>query len=198
MSWTRPECLSNNVVTLTPVSAGEWDELRPCCDVETTRFYVTEMLLDDSDAEWSRFSSGIMSLPNCWPMTVRLSESGEVVGLSCFMDLRVAARGLEIGMTFIAQSHRGTAVNSSMKLLMLEFAFESLDTLRVQLKCDARNEHSRAAISAIGGVFEGVLRQHGVQRTGFVRDTAMFSILHSEWPSVRQRLQERITARSSK
>ena len=95
-------------------------------------------------------------------------------------------------MTFIDPAFRGTFVNPEMKFLMLQHAFETEGAIRVQLKTDARNAHSRAAILKLGAKFEGVLRKHGMQVDGTVRDTAMYSITDEEWPEVKQRLTARL------
>jgi RimJ/RimL family protein N-acetyltransferase len=68
-----------------------------------------------------------------------------------------------------------------------------LDALRVQLKCDATNERSKAAILKLGAQYEGTLRQHGIRVNGTIRDTAMFSIVKAEWPDVKARLEARLT-----
>lgn len=118
--------------------------------------------------------------------------SGRAVGSSCFLDVREAHRGLEIGATFILPAHRGTKVNPESKLLMLAQAFDHMGMMRVQLKCDSRNTASMRAIEKLGAVNEGVLRRHMIMGDGHVRDTVMYSITDAEWPDVRERLEDRI------
>lgn len=108
------------------------------------------------------------------------------------MDFRDDHRAVEIGATWIGASYRGSFVNPEMKFLMLEHAFGPLERLRVQLKCDARNEHSRRAMLKLGCQFEGVLRSHMILKDGTVRDTAMFSIIAEDWPQVRGTLVARL------
>lgn len=96
----------------------------------------------------------------------------------------------EIGWTWLAPSAQRTKVNTSAKLLMLEFAFETWQVKRVTLKTDARNDRSRNAILRIGASFEGILRTHMPSSDGGIRNTAMYSILASEWARVKTRLQE--------
>ncbi len=115
-----------------------------------------------------------------------------VIGRTSYMDIRPAHRGLEIGRTWIATAHQGTAVNPEMKLLMLRHAFEALGAVRVQLKTDARNVQSQRAIAKLGAVREGVLRRHMVLPDGFVRDTVVFSITDEDWPEVKRRLVSRL------
>lgn len=119
--------------------------------------------------------------------------TNQAVGSTSYLDLRPAHRGLEIGNTWLGESARSTRVNPEMKHLMLEYAFGSLGCLRVQLKTDARNLRSQAALRKLGAVYEGTLRKHMICRDGFVRDTVMFSITDEEWPSLRAALEARLT-----
>lgn len=114
---------------------------------------------------------------------------GDVVGTTRYLDLRRADRGLEIGWTWLSPAVQRSAVNTECKYLLLKHAFETLGAVRVQLKTDARNERSQAAITRIGGVREGVLRRHMTLADGFVRDTVMFSLIDTEWPAAKARLE---------
>lgn len=159
---------------------------------ETFRYYVT-IQPPSYDAEGAlAFVELLLSEPNTMPFVVELRETGQITGMSCYMDIREMHRGLEIGMTWIVDGYRGTKVNPEMKLLMLQHAFEVFGAVRVQLKTDGRNVHSQNAIKKLGAVYEGTLRKHGIQPNGFVRDTVMFSVLSDEWPRVRQGLLERL------
>ena len=124
---------------------------------------------------------------------VRLRTDGTVLGTTSLTSLRPAHRGVEIGSTFYRPQARGGGVNPECKRLLLQHAFDH-GALRVELVTDALNARSRAAIAKLGAVEEGVLRAHKVTWTGRVRDTVMFSILASEWPAVRERLDARIVA----
>lgn len=103
---------------------------------------------------------------------------------------RVYPDACEIGYTWLAKSAVRTAANTEAKLLMLQMAFEKWEVFRVCLHADARNERSRAAIERIGGKMEGILRAHRLAVDQIPRDSARFSILLSEWPEIKQRLQK--------
>lgn len=118
-----------------------------------------------------------------------------MVGRSCFLHIRPADRGVEIGATFLHPDVRGGAVNPEAKLLMLAHAFAS-GAMRVELITDARNLRSQAAIAKLGAVREGVLRAHKITWTGHRRDTVVFSIIEEEWPTVRAGLERRLNAAS--
>lgn len=122
------------------------------------------------------------------------AADGTALGTTRFLDIRRPDEGLEIGWTMMFAAGRGTFANSLVKLRLVERAFEN-GFSRVQLKTDARNVRSRAAIAAIGGRFEGVLRSYQRRADGTLRDTAMFSIVAAEWPGVRERLEARVNER---
>jgi RimJ/RimL family protein N-acetyltransferase len=100
---------------------------------------------------------------------------------------------LELGATFYRPEVRGGRVNPACKRLLLGHAFEAA-ALRVEILTDALNLRSRAAIAKLGAVEEGILRAHKITHTGRLRDTALFSIIHMDWPSVRDRLDARLAA----
>jgi N-acetyltransferase len=99
---------------------------------------------------------------------------------------------VEIGWTWLAASAQRTHVNTEAKLLMLAHAFEVWRVRRVTLKTDARNARSRANIERIGGHLDGVLRAHTSAWDGLIRDSAVYSILLSEWPAAKERLAARL------
>lgn len=101
--------------------------------------------------------------------------------------------GVEIGATWLAAGAQRTRINTEAKLLMLEHAFDRWRVHRVSLMTDARNERSRNAIVRLGARFDGVLRAARPASDGTIRDTAAFSILESEWPAIRAKLQARLT-----
>ena len=101
----------------------------------------------------------------------------------------------EIGWTWLAEEAQRTAVNTEAKRLMLAHAFETWRFHRITLKTDVRNARSRAAIERLGARLDGVIRAHFPAVDGTLRDSATYSILASEWPSVRANLDARLAAR---
>ncbi len=123
-----------------------------------------------------------------WFAIVRRTD-GRAVGVTSYMDIRRADRGLEIGGTWLTPEVWRTEVNTECKYLLLRHAFEVLGCIRVQLKTDARNWRSQRAIERLGAVREGVLRKHMILPNGHQRDTVMYSITDAEWPTVKMRLE---------
>ena len=119
-------------------------------------------------------------------------SSGRVVGSTRYLNIEPAHRRLEIGYTWLAPAWQKTAINSDAKLLMLDHAFGELGANRVEFKTDARNEPSRNALLGIGATFEGIFRRHMIVQQGQLRDSAYFSIIVDEWPSVRKHLALRV------
>ena len=123
------------------------------------------------------------------PYAIIERASNRAVGSTRYLDIRRDDRGLEIGWTWVGTQFQRTAVNTECKYLLLTHAFEDQGAVRVQLKTDLRNEPSQRAIERLGAVREGVLRRHMVLWDGFVRDSVYYSIIDSEWPEVKQRLE---------
>jgi RimJ/RimL family protein N-acetyltransferase len=115
--------------------------------------------------------------------------TGRVIGHTTYMNISRADWGLEIGNTWIGKPWQRSGINTEAKYLLLRHAFEQLGAVRVQLKTDGRNRQSQTAIERLGAVREGVLRKHRRLWDGFIRDTVMYSILDTEWPTVKARLE---------
>ena len=121
------------------------------------------------------------------------NESGEAIGSTRLLDIRPADRQVEIGATFLARPYWRTPANTESKLLLLAYSFEKLGCVRVALKTDGRNVRSQQAIERLGALREGTLRKH-MNIRGYQRDTVYFSILDTEWPAVKARLEARLGA----
>ena len=128
------------------------------------------------------------------PFAIVDAASGAVIGSTRYGSIDRPNRRLEIGWTWLARSHQRTAANTAAKRLLLGHAFEALGAMRVELKTDALNDKSRQAILRIGATQEGVFRKHVLCASGRVRDTVYFSIIDTEWPALRARLDARLAA----
>jgi N-acetyltransferase len=126
------------------------------------------------------------------PFAIIDKAGDRAVGSASFIDIRAQDRGVEIGWMWIGPAWWGTGVGRETAYLLMRHAFEAQDVIRVVLKTDARNLRSQQAIEALGGVREGVWRNHRVLRTGKYRDTVYYSVIDSEWPATRDRIEERL------
>ena len=117
---------------------------------------------------------------------------GRPLGSSRYLALRLADRGLEIGLSLVSPAAWGSGANSEAKLLMLEHAFERLGCARVAFKTDARNARARAALAALPARFEGIFRKHMLMFGDRWRDSAWYAITDDESPQTRDRLEQRL------
>ncbi len=123
---------------------------------------------------------------------VRCNKTLNLIGSTRFYSLALSYRRLAIGHTFYHIAVRGSAVNPECKKLLLQTAFETLGIERVELMADINNQHSIAAIKKLGATQEGILRQYMTIENGCRLDRAIFSILKSEWPHIREKLDNRL------
>jgi RimJ/RimL family protein N-acetyltransferase len=126
------------------------------------------------------------------PFATLDAATGGVIGSTRFMNIDVPNRRVEIGSTWLSPNRQRTAANTEAKYLMLTHAFDTLGCIRVELKTDALNEKSRAAILRIGAKQEGIFRSHVICHDGRIRDSVYFSITREEWPQVRTGLEEKL------
>lgn len=126
------------------------------------------------------------------PWAIIDSATGKAVGMTTYMNLDPDHRRLEIGSTWLSTKHQGKQTNPAMKLLLLERAFEELGCIAVEFRTHWHNRQSRAAIEKLGAKLDGVLRNHQITAEGIIRDTVIYSILNTEWPTVRAGLRYRL------
>ena len=185
----EPVVLKGKYVQLEPVRV---DHLPALCEVgldEAIWRWTANIVKDESDIE--RYVGSALAdqtLGTALPFVTIERSSGAVVGSTRFGNLDPVNRKTEIGWTWINPQWQRTAINTEAKLLMLTHAFEVWKCIRVELKTDALNQQSRDAIARIGGVEEGVLRNHMITESGRYRDSAYFSIVDTEWKSVKAKL----------
>ena len=126
------------------------------------------------------------------PFVIVLRESGAIVGSTRFWKIDRGNRKLEIGHTWLSESVQRSAVNTEAKYLLLSYAFELMQCVRVQFTTDELNQKSRAAILRIGAKQEGVVRHERIMPDGRKRNSVRFSIIDDEWPEVKTMLEEKL------
>jgi RimJ/RimL family protein N-acetyltransferase len=187
------ETLEGASVRLDPVTAADKEALRAAldCDPEGWEIMSVNGCGEGFDDWWGEMQAQSQRGERmCF--LIRRQEDDAVIGTSSYLNIRRLHRGLEIGATFIRPEGRSSPVNPESKRLMLAHAFEA-GASRVEFMIDVRNARSQAAVTKLGATKEGVLRNHKITWTGYVRDTAVFSITDYEWPGVRQRLDFRLS-----
>jgi len=189
--WQTPVTLTGHIVRLEPLTETHIPELAEVGNDERIwqlMLYGTIQTEEEMRA-WVRDILSRQAAGTDLPFAVIHIASGSVGGATRFMEMRPEHRGLEIGGTWYGIEFQRTAVNTECKYLLLQYAFEILNCVRVQFKADARNERSIRAIERIGATREGILRNHYILKDGTLRDSVYFSILDREWPGVKGRLQ---------
>ncbi|MGD0265755.1 MAG: GNAT family N-acetyltransferase [Candidatus Methylomirabilota bacterium] len=187
----KPVTLEGSHVRLEPLARRHAEDLFEVGQDETIWPYMSRPPLksvEDARA-WIDQALEVTATDTQIPFAIIERASGKAIGSTRYMDIRRNDRGLEIGWTWIGTAFQRTAMNTECKYLLLRHAFEDLGAVRVQLKTDLRNARSQRAIERLGAVREGVLRKHMVQWDGFIRDTVYYSVIESEWPGVKRRLE---------
>lgn len=126
------------------------------------------------------------------PFALVERQTGRPIGSTRYGNIDRTHHRVEIGWTWVAREWQRTAINTEAKYLLLKHAFETLGCIRVELKTDSLNERSRAAILRIGAREEGIFRNHMITASGRIRHTVYFSIVDSEWPAVKARLEAKL------
>jgi RimJ/RimL family protein N-acetyltransferase len=129
------------------------------------------------------------------PFALVEKPTGRLIGCTRYGNIDHTHHRVEIGWTWVAKTWQRTPINTETKYLLLRHAFETLGCIRVELKTDSLNEKSRAAILRIGAQEEGIFRNHMITSSGRLRHTVYFSILDTEWPGVKLRLEEKLASR---
>jgi RimJ/RimL family protein N-acetyltransferase len=190
----HPITLMGRVVRLEPISEAHVSDLAVAgADESIWRYMVYGAVGGEAPMRaWVRELLSRQALGTDLPFAVVHLESGRAIGSTRYLDIQRQHRGLEIGGTWYGLAYQRTAVNTECKYLLLKHAFEGLGCIRVQLKTDLRNERSQRAIERIGAVREGVLRNHMLLPDGHFRHSVFYSIIASEWPAVKARLEEKL------
>jgi len=185
----EPATLTGRAVRLEPLSQDHCDALIAAVrDGEIWRHWYTtapepERMAADIDRRL-----GLLAEKAMLPFTV-FDAGGKAVGMTSYMAIDRKHWRVEIGSTWLARGAQRTGINTEAKLLLLTHAFETLDCIAVELRTHALNFQSRKAIERLGAKLDGILRNHQRARNGTLRDTCVYSIIQSEWPTIRAHLQ---------
>ncbi|PJJ80154.1 GNAT family N-acetyltransferase [Mucilaginibacter auburnensis] len=193
---TQNIILENERVLLRPLQAEDFDHLLPFAlnEPEIWRYSARTA---ESAALLKEYIDGAIKAREAgaeYPFIVFDKKANAYAGSTRFYEIQPENGALEIGYTWYGKDFRGSGLNKHCKFLLLQFAFETMQTHRVGFRADARNEVSIAAMKSIGCTVEGVIRSHGVLRDGGRRDSVLLSILKDEWfGGVKERLKGKTT-----
>ncbi len=194
MNWIQhPVILEGERVKLVPLDAAHFAALaKIALNPEIWEFISVKSDTEEKALNFLR--SAVLKRPTGeqYPFAVIDKVTDRVIGHTMFHNIYAGHRKLEIGWTWYHPAYWRTGYNRECKLLLFTYAFETLKAIRVQLQTDELNLRSRTAIEGIGGKFEGIIRNDRIRDTGTFRNTAMYSVIESEWPEVKQMLTENL------
>jgi N-acetyltransferase len=189
MTWLVPTTLTGRHATLAPLSQSHHDDLVEAVkDGELWKLWYTtvpkpEGMRAEIDRRLDLQVQGTML-----PFAVIHNATGKAVGMTTYMNANSVHRRVEIGCTWYRKSLQRSPVNTECKLMLLAHAFESLNCIAVEFRTHFFNHRSRRAIERLGAKLDGVLRNDQIMANGTLRDTCVYSIIASEWPTVKAHL----------
>ena len=189
MSWLQPVTLRGASVTLAPLSHEHHDDLVEAVnDGELWNlWYTTIPSPDGMRAEIDR-RLGLQEKGSMLPFAVIDHVTRKAVGMTTYMNVDAVHHRVEIGSTWYRAGVQRSSLNTQCKLLLLAHAFDTLGCIAVEFRTHFFNNQSRRAIERLGAKLDGILRNHQRASDGTLRDTAVYSIIASEWPTVRSHL----------
>jgi RimJ/RimL family protein N-acetyltransferase len=188
MPWLEPVSLSGPHARLEPLSHQHRDGLTEAVkDGELWKLWYTFIPKPEDMAREIDRRLGLQASGAMLPWTV-FDSSGKIAGMTTYMNVDAPNRRVEIGSTWYAKRVQRSALNTQCKLLLLTHAFEKLDCIAVEFRTHFFNHASRRGIERLGAKQDGILRNHQIASNGTLRDTVVFSIIASEWPTVKVHL----------
>ncbi|TGK01183.1 N-acetyltransferase [Leptospira langatensis] len=185
----KPITLSGDLVQLVPLRLEHTEALAEAVrDGELWKLWFTNISPPQEMQGWIEKALEEQKLGLSLPFAVLRKSDEKILGSTRFMNIEKEARRVEIGSTWYSKSVQKTLINTECKLLLLRHAFEVLDCIAVEFRTHFFNTQSRRAIERLGAKMDGILRNHRISKNGTLRDTAVYSIINSEWPTVRSHL----------
>ena len=191
--FAAPVTLAGQHVRLEPLSASHHDELvQAVRDGELWQLWYTAIPTPEGMAAEIQRRLDLQTQGTMCPFAVIDPTTSQAVGMTTYMNIDAVNRRVEIGSTWYRRSVQRTPLNTEAKRLLLAHAFEQLNCIAVEFRTHFFNQQSRRAIERLGAKLDGVLRSHQInphpQAQGTLRDTCVYSIVASEWPTVKAHL----------
>jgi RimJ/RimL family protein N-acetyltransferase len=187
-----PVTLTGKIITLIPMEREHADALFQAANFPDlwTWTATTPILSLDEVHRYMDIALGERDAGRAVPFVTVDNATGEIIGSTRYANINRDDRRLEIGWSWLRPDRHRSGANGEAKFMMLQHAFETWGVLRIEIKADALNARSRAAIERLGATYEGTFRQHMVVR-GRVRDTAYYSIIDTDWRDPAHRVYQR-------
>jgi RimJ/RimL family protein N-acetyltransferase len=192
MLFKNPQILQGPGLLLEPIDSSHFESLYSAAQYPEIWDFIPTNGIGENFNFWFEAAIKAKNKERQFPYVIRRHYDKKIMGTTRFYDIDMVHSKISIGYTWYIPEVWGTNINPESKYLMLQYAFEHLNLNRVQLKTDSRNKHSQAAIKKLGAKKEGTLRQDMILPNGIIRDTVLFSIIKSEWPDVKTKLELRL------
>jgi RimJ/RimL family protein N-acetyltransferase len=179
--------LETRNVTLRPISENDLDDLRELAQEEEMWGYFAFNLANKQHFQkWADTALAEKQARTRLPFTIMVKETGQIAGSMSLMNFSYHDLRLEIGNSWLGKNFRSTDVNRHAKYAMMRYSFEELNCERVEFKTDVLNERAKQGLRKIGGTEEGVLRSHMTMWNNRRRDSIYFSVIRTEWFSLKE------------
>jgi len=189
MPFLQPVTLKGRHATLVPLAPQHLGGLQDAArDGDLWELWYTFIPKPEAMAAEIERRLGLLAKDSMLPFAV-LDADGRIAGMTTYMNADGANRRVEIGSTWYAARVQRTPLNTECKLMLLRHAFDTLACIAVEFRTHRLNTQSRRAIERLGAQLDGMLRSHQISPNGSLRDTAVYSIIAAEWPTVRAHLQ---------
>ena len=189
MPFLQPVTLRGTHAALVPLSPDHLVGLQDAArDGELWKLWYTFIPRPEAMAAEIERRLGLLAKDAMLPFTV-VDADGRIAGMTTYMNVDGPNRRVEIGSTWYARRVQRSALNTECKLMLLTHAFDTLNCIAVEFRTHRLNTQSRRAIERLGAQLDGILRSHQISPNGSLRDTAVYSIVAAEWPTVRAHLQ---------
>ncbi|MDY7579725.1 GNAT family protein [Herbaspirillum sp. RTI4] len=189
MHFLHPITLKGHYATLEPLTLEHHDALiAAVSDGKLWKLWYTSVPKPENMEAEIRRRLDVQAAGGMQAFVVRRVDTGALCGMTNFMHVDEVNRRVEIGATWYATSAQRTGINTECKLMLLSHAFENMNCIAVEFRTHWVNQQSRAAIARLGAKQDGILRNHQRLPDGSLRDTVVFSIIDSEWPTIKRHL----------
>ncbi len=192
-TWLKPTTLEGNLVRLIPLQTSHKNDLvEAASDGKLWELWFTTVPSEKTVDSYIEKALHAQKTGTALPFVAIDKVTGQIVGSTRYLNVEAEHKRLEIGATWYAKKVQRSGINTECKHLLLQHAFENLKAIAVEFRTHFHNQASRNAILRLGAKQEGILRNHRIDEHGNYRDTVVYSILESEWKTVKSSLEYRM------
>ena len=191
--WPSTVRLVGNYAALELLDQKHEQDLRESVeDGQLYELWYTTVPNADGDRLEIERRLALREVGSMFPFAVIEQSSTKAVGMTTYMNIDALNKRVEIGSTWYRKAIQRTPINTECKLLLMTHAFEELNCIAVEFRTHVMNQKSRQSIERLGAKLDGILRSHSILENGTLRDTAVYSVIESEWPAVKVNLQHKL------